>query len=204
MPRALAIWITAMPTMLLAPFWMITSPSPSSWKSRSRRKAVQGLTERQAAYSAGRLGGTFRKSAAAPVAACRQVPNPGLAGITQSPTDRSLTAEPTPVTLATPSFPPTAGSEGRISYDPSTMLRSEGLMGAAIICTAMSVAPRLVRFTSSDSIARHCVGCPRFEYFTTAELADLVANFARLQTEPLDTFEATKLLIWNSAVAIII
>ena len=47
-------------------------------------------------------------------------PKEGGDGITQSPGDRPLTAEPTECTSPTPSYPPTAGSGGLTGYTPTS------------------------------------------------------------------------------------
>ena len=61
-PMSLAIWMTARPTMLLAPFWMITSPGFRVSNSRSRQYAVAGLMVSVDAYAAGMSLGTFTRA----------------------------------------------------------------------------------------------------------------------------------------------
>lgn len=48
------------------------------------------------------------------------IPNEGGDGMTQSPREKSFTAEPTACISPTPSYPPIAGTEGLTGYTPTT------------------------------------------------------------------------------------
>lgn len=95
------------------------------WRGRSY------LTKSVAAASTGMSLATLCQFAAAKIPHCRQVPCAGAVGITQSPGAHDCTAEPAERTRATPSKPAIAGKGGLTGYFPSTMLTSEGLIGAA-------------------------------------------------------------------------
>lgn len=48
------------------------------------------------------------------------IPNEGGDGMTQSPREKSFTAEPTACISPTPSYPPIAGTGGLTGYTPTT------------------------------------------------------------------------------------
>jgi len=82
-------------------------------------------------------------------------PSPASLGMTQSPGFSDVTWQPTSMTLATPSLPPTAGRSGRTAYEPKRRTSSysiDGFLGD--VAADMSTQP-----AGRNTHTHACMGC---------------------------------------------